>query len=97
MQNLTLTEQEGGCELNVHCDMAIGAEDKNCTVMMRNETGVLQRNCFPTGGRNTTCKLSGLSLGKYMIQGFDWEGEETPAVERVFPSAKNLSECLINS
>ena len=97
VQNLTLTEQEGGHELNVHCGMAKGAEDKNCTVMMRNESGVLLQNCFATSARNATCKLSGLALGEYMIQGYDWEWEETPAVEHAYPFTKKLSEDSTNS
>ena len=94
VQNLTLTSERGGCELNVHvhCDMAEGAEDKNCTVEMRNKTGVLPQTCFSTSGRSATCKLSGLALGKYVIVAYDQGWKEIPAVERVFPFTKELSE-----
>ena len=83
--------------MNVHCDMAKGAEDKNCIVEMSNETGVLQQICFPTSGRDSTCTLSGLALGKYMIQGYDQELEETPAMEYAFLFTKKSSEDLTNS
>ena len=96
VQNITPTLQRGGRELNVHCDMAKGAEDKNCTVEMRNEAGVLPRICFPTSRRNATCKLSGLALGNYTILAYDQGWKETPAVEHAFPFAKKPNEDLMN-
>ena len=92
-----LTVERNMRELNIHCDMAKGAEDKNCTIEMRNETGVLQQNCFQTIGRDATCKLDELTLGKYWIQAYDQEWKETPAVERAFFFTEELYEDLISS
>ena len=97
LQNLVLALERDRRELNIHCDMAKGAEDTNCTIDMRNETGVLQQNCFQTSGRDAICKLGELTLGKYWIQAYDQEWKETAAVERVFLFTKELYEDLISS
>ena len=97
MQNLTLTSEEGRHELNIRCDMAKGAGDKNCTIKMRSETGTQLRNCFSTSGRNITCKLGALTSGKYLIQAYDWESKETPAVECEFPFTEEVDKDLTMS
>ena len=83
--------------MSVHCDMAKGAEDKSCTVEMRNETGAIQHNCYRASGTDATCTLSGLTLGKYMVQAYDEEYRESPAVEHAYILTKELNKDSTNS
>ena len=93
MQDISVEATEDISQLNVSCIMAEGAEDKQCTVEMRNAAGDVQHNCINANdGRGASCTLIGLVPGEYMVWAFDEGYDEEPAVKVVFNVTEELAE-----
>ena len=79
--------------MNVRHIAAENAEGQQCTVEMRNETGGdVPHNCIKTtDGTGTSCTLTGLLPGEYIVWAYDDSYNEDPAVKVGFIVTEELT------